>query len=174
LVPDATNLSWLAETADGVRDKLLYLIIDDDKKLQLVQKKLENQKELTTIWTPKHRPDRIPVEEVICKGQGYQEALLSSKDFDALFWTESSIEKFLYPYYRAHRLWDEQMDRLQEQFETDDYAVAMAHRAPSKSSTLAAHTLYIGVLRESTLRWMTLDDYLMTGPRSRSSGSRAK
>ena len=183
-IPNATNLSWLAETADGLRDIPLALIVDDEKNLQLIKDTEPGaEKSLVTIITPKHRPNRIPVTEVGCRGEYedstgkqkvFERTLPSDMDYDAVFWTESSVEKFLYPYYRAHRLWDQTMDRLQEQFENDDFAVAIAHRAPSKSSSVAPTAVEIGVVKDGTLRWMTVKDYLLIAPRSRSKGSRAK
>jgi hypothetical protein len=187
IIPDATNLSWLAETADGMRDVDLALFIDDKQRLQLEKDDVHGTKpSLATIRTPKYRPFRVPVTEVVCRGKIevkddptkpdiiFEQTLPSNKNYDAVFWTESSVEKFLYPYYRAHRLWDETMDRLQEQFEQDDFAVAIAHQAPSKSFAVVPTSVEIGVVKDGKLEWMTVKDYLLTAPRSRSKGSRAK
>jgi hypothetical protein len=165
-IPDATNLSWLAETADGKRGQTLYLIKDDQDKLQLVtQTELKGRSWLAVVETPKNRPHRGQVSEVACRGQ-YEgkdfELELKHPDYDAVFWTESSIEKFLYPYYRSHRIWDDKIEQAKRKFDTYDSAVAMAHRAPSTSETLSYDTIRVGVAdpKSLTLEWMTVDAFL--------------
>jgi hypothetical protein len=160
-IPDATNLSWLAETADGSRGELLCLIKDDEDKLQLVPKQnLQGRKELATVKTPKTRPNRTEVTEVVCRAENYEATLRSTEKYDAVFWTESSIDKFLYPYYRAHRIWDKRMDELKKKFDSLDIAVAIAHRAPSTSEALSTKSLEVGVVDAGELMWMTVDDFL--------------
>ena len=169
-IPDATNLSWLAETADGLRGETLYLIIDQDDKLQIVQESsLGNAKRrLADICTPKTRPNRKKVTQVTCKVENGKEKILdSTKKFDAVFWTESSVEKFLYPYYRAHRLWDDaKMDEIKNKFDSSDDAVAIAHRAPSTSLTVDEPTIAIGVYKEKEkeLVWMEVETFLKYKP----------
>lgn len=160
-VPDSTNLSWLAETADGNRGEPLSLVLDG-KKLDLVPKKdLQGKKELTEVHTPKKRPNRKKVTEVVCKGENFEESLKSSDKFDAVFWTESAVDKFLYPYYHAHRIWDDDIEKVKKEFDKEDRAVAIAHRAPSTSKIVPSNeTLRIGVVTERGLTWMTVQEFL--------------
>jgi hypothetical protein len=171
-IPDATNLSWLAETADGSRGVDLYLIQDNEGKLQLVREtELKGRAWLVTVKTPKKRPHRGIVNEVTCGGTYHGENFmldpLSDRDYyDALFWTESSVEKFLYPYYRAHRIWDDKIDKVKRKFDRHDTAVAIAHRAPSTSEALSYETMRIGVAGTRGLvpGWMTVDEFLAYEP----------
>ena len=51
---------------------------------------------------------------------------------DAIFWTESAVDKFLFPYYASQRLFtDEEMRRLKESFR-DERVVAIWHFTPSR------------------------------------------
>jgi hypothetical protein len=168
---DSTGLAWLAETADGNRDAKLVLVLDKDQKPQLRVTQEEGDRVVTRVEvaTATKLPDRVQVEMVICKAPGFESQLLRQDGFDALFWTESAVEKFLYPYYRSQRLWDNRMDRLMEKFNTHKEAMAIAHQAPSRSSTLDAlvgGTLHVGCLsrgeqsRANAMRWLPLVDYL--------------
>jgi hypothetical protein len=164
-VPDATNLSWLAETADGTRGETLYLIKDTKEKLQLVSEgDLKGRAYLATVETPKKRRERQEVTEVVCHGKNYSATLKSTEKYDAVFWTESSIDKFLYPYYAAHRIWDERMDKVKKKFDDSDFAVAIAHRAPSTSEALAYEEVEVGVLDAGALTWMTVKQFLAYQP----------
>src|SRR5262249_1502072 len=70
-------------------------------------------------------PKELP-EQVVVRLKGRKDYRLE-KQYDAVFWTESSIEKFLLPYYQAHRLLtDEQMMTLQRACADPDVA-AIAH-----------------------------------------------
>lgn len=164
-IPDATNLSWLAETADGTRGEPLYLIKDNKGKLQLVpESDLHGRPWFTIVGTPKKRPRRKEVTEVVCKGKNYEATLKSTEKYDAVFWTESSIDKFLYPYYYAHRIWDNRMDEVKYKFDNSDFAVAIAHRAPSTSESIASNSLEVGVIDAGALTWMTADEFLAYQP----------
>lgn len=169
---DSTGLAWLAETADGNRDEKLVLVLDKNERAQLRVALQEGDRLVTRVEveTTNKLHDRVQVEAVICKAPGYESQELLRKDgYDALFWTESAVEKFLYPYYRSQRLWDQRMDRLMEKFNTQKEAMAVAHQAPSQSSTidaLAGGTLHVGCLirdeqsRAHSLRWLPLVEYL--------------
>ena len=40
----------------------------------------------------------------------------------------------MWPYYHSHRLWDADLQKLQDNYDNDPEAAAIAHQAPSKSS----------------------------------------
>jgi hypothetical protein len=168
---DANELAWAAETADGLRDRTLFLVLDEDGHLRVREGKAGSDQEIRRIRTESHQPNRRKVLEVNCEvdGWGKPVRLPSAEHWDAVFWTESSIEKFLYPYYHAQRLWDEKMDWIREEFNEDPEAVAIAHQAPSNSripgDSIALST--IGIARFITrdgvpsLEWLSGAEYLV-------------
>jgi hypothetical protein len=170
----ATDLAWLAETADGNRSVDFVLVRDANGKAQLRAKdSMQEGDEVPAeikVRTEQTLPDRTKVVQVTCQAEGHDlEPLLSADAWDAVFWTESSVEKFLYPYYRSQRLWDSRMDALQARYNSDPEAVAIAHRAPSYSQILdakAAHTIAIGkVVRNKAAakpaaHWKPIEHYL--------------
>jgi hypothetical protein len=170
----ATDIAWLAETADGSRSVDLILVKNAKGEAKLrPPKSLEPGDEIATeikVRTEKTLPSRIPVLQVICQLEGHDlTPLLAEDGWDAVFWTESSVEKFLYPYYRSQRLWSSTMDDLKAKFDSDPDAVAIAHRAPSTSVILdgiAPPTIAVGkVLRDKATRkpethWKPMEHYL--------------
>lgn len=170
----ATDIAWLAETADGSRsvDFILVKNAKGEAKLR-PQDKLEPGDEVATeikVRTEKTLPSRIPVLQVTCEVEGHDlMPLPADQGWDAVFWTESSVEKFLYPYYRSQRLWSSTMDQLKARFDTDPEAFAIAHRAPSTAVILdetSPLTIAIGkVVRDkatakSAIHWKPVGHYL--------------
>jgi hypothetical protein len=171
---DSTKLSWLGEGADGFRGKDLALVVDEKRKLVLIileqdlakrDKQLAGKEFIAEVKT-ECNTERVSVDNVRCQGidhdgRAFSAELLSSKDYDAVFWTESSIEKFLYPYYHAQRLWSPQMDDLKRTFEADNNAVAIAHRAPSTSSSLRVPSIDVGITDgEKGFEWKNAKAYI--------------
>jgi hypothetical protein len=147
---DSTELSWAAETADGTRDKELFLVLEDGKYLKVKAKLGANDKEVRKVRTKSKREKRKKVVEVLCTVKEWKEPARfpSAEEWDALFWTESAIEKFLYPYYHAQRLWNDEIEKVKKKFDRDDDAVAIAHRAPSHSLAIDKYGLQtLGVAR---------------------------
>ena len=84
------------------------------------------------VYTPSLVPSRLKPVEITFQAPGCEKIRIDERA-DALFWTESAVEKFLFPYYAAHRLFtDEEMQRLKDAFKSEK-AVALWHRAPSYS-----------------------------------------
>jgi len=140
---DSTRLSWLAETADGWRDKKLQLVYHETDGLSIKRgdeglKSGENK--VCDIETPSTQPSRTKVVSVTLEtADGAQHKfLVEPEGWDALFWTESSIEKFLYPYYHAHRIWGVNIEDAKESYESYPMAFAIRHKAPSASATMGA------------------------------------
>jgi hypothetical protein len=167
----ATDLAWLAETADGNRSVDFILVRDVNGKAQL-REKLEPGDEIPTEMKVRSEPilpSRAKIVQVTCLAEGHDlEPLRSADAWDAVFWTESAVEKFLYPYYRSQRLWDSRMDDLKARWDSDPEAAAIAHRAPSNSQILDAssQTIAIGkVVRNQAaakpaVQWKPLGHYL--------------
>jgi hypothetical protein len=169
---DSTALSWAAETADGTRDETMFLVLEDGKALKVKKEsqiKNPNDPKLAKVYT-KNKQHRPKVERVLLHVEDQKKPieLPGTEAWDSVFWTESSVEKFLWPYYHAHRLWDDQMTALQKKFEQDPKAVAVAHKAPSASATLPLSGIDLcGVARATrdatgilSLAWLVGQEYL--------------
>jgi hypothetical protein len=176
---NATDLVWLAEAADGMRGVEFTLVRDKTGKARLRTELDEGDRPVTGVKVKtdsslkKPGAKRIKVLDVTLRPENSEPITIDSGDgSDAVFWTESAIEKFLYPYYHAQRLWDEDLAKLKAAFELDERAVAIVHKAPSSSRTLegrAKNTLKVGcVVRgpegKPALKWEPLDDYLRSRP----------
>lgn len=160
---DSLTLSWLAETADGTRDEEWALVYQDRKELKLKKPwEVESGKdeELCRISTPSRQPDRRKVRAVRLYVEGSPEPIVleANEGWDAVFWTESAVEKFLYPYYHCQRLWNSDMDLVKHKFDTNPTVVAIKHKAPSNSDTASVEgTLQIAHQKsDGTLEWLTL------------------
>jgi hypothetical protein len=157
------ELSWAAETANGTRDKTMFLVLDKDGHLLVTENMQNTDRELRRIRTDSKVPNRRKILEVSCAVDGWDDPLRlpGAEKWDAIFWTESSVEKFLYPYYHCQRLWDRDLDIVKEEFEKDEDAVAIAHQAPSNSSVLGTSVLStISVARLTTKDGVTTLDWL--------------
>jgi hypothetical protein len=164
---DSSTLAWLAETADGTREKQFVLVYRNNQELKLLEPADVNAKtdvRICDIQTPNCRPDRTKVAEVhVYVEKNPKPIIIKVQDgTDAIFLTESAVEKFLYPYYRAHRIWNTKMDDLQKKYETTRTAVGMLHRAPSNSDTFSPEgTLKIAApSKDGSLQWLELNEFL--------------
>jgi len=122
---DSQQAVHWAETADGTRDKTLYLVQTDARKIA-VKKEDDMSKGdvcIAKFFTPLLVPKR-PTSEVTLACEG---AEIPLKDCDTVFWTESSAAKFLWPYYHSHRIYDEKIAACQRAFEKDATVIAIVH-----------------------------------------------
>jgi hypothetical protein len=136
-----TDIIWLGETADSHRGVDLVLVRDKDGKPTLREKPEPGDEVVQEITVRTSEPStqrgftREEIAEVICRSaEGKEFRLKTSDEYDAVFWSESAVRKFVWPYYHSHRLWDADLQKLQDQYDGDREAVAIAHQAPSKSS----------------------------------------
>src|SRR5688572_8986747 len=120
------ELSWLAERADGSRDEDLALVRDVNGLPQIRESRdpgkppvLEDGDELIANVRTSDSCKREKVVAVHIETQTGMQLPITGKGPDALFWTQSAVEKFLYPYYYSQRLWDDEMDKLKAKFSTD-------------------------------------------------------
>lgn len=134
---DARALAWIAEHAHGLGGKPLALVQEKDGEVKLkAQSEVHPQDDfvLLEVETPLVRPDRLRLERITIQPQGGP--AFDLKGCDALFWTESAIQKFMLPYYHAQRLLDDVgMKELMDAFHSRD-VVAIAHVPPSRHETI--------------------------------------
>jgi hypothetical protein len=173
-VTSSVDLSWLAETADGTRDQDLALVKDEAGQLQIRQPAKPGEPPelkpgdafIVPVRTEGTCATREQVRNITIFSMGGGQADITGIGPDALFWTDSAVEKFLYPYYYSQRIWSKEMDLLREQFSTDPAAIAVLHRAPSTSETVPAYPpLEVARVKKGTemspvLEWVELKKYL--------------
>ena len=171
---DMATLAWLAEQADGKRNRPLRLVVDTAGELELRDwgKPVKTSECDTKLKVETSAlKDRADVDVVIVQPKnGTSTRLPSDEDYDAVFWRESSVEKFVWPYYHSHRLWDKHIDSVKTRFDTLKTALAIAHQAPSKPtipgpqartrSASPADELSIGVLQNGKVTWIDTDSFL--------------
>lgn len=151
----AKDIIWLGEAADGQRGVDLLLVRDAEGKPALRETPRPDDivvRELKVRTEPTLNGGRTRdrVEEVICvPASGAPFKLASEDKYDAVFWTESSIEKFVWPYYHSHRIWSDEIAAIKQRFDETPTALAIAHQAPSRSSveySSPTASLMVGVL----------------------------
>jgi hypothetical protein len=145
---DAMTLRRLGETADGGRER----------EMKLVLVKPENTYDIISAEDADQNPDKYDViAEVsptrtstaqlppapfdrIAFIKNEKEIACCEAPTDALFWTDSAMEKFVFPYYAQLRIFPEQyLTGLMEDFRDDrirQMIVAIQHRNPSRSERL--------------------------------------
>lgn len=166
---DATKLAWWAEEAHGKQGTPLYIVVDDKDNAVLTDTPPADASqvllEVSTKGTraPLKRPERI----VLTMPGGEEVNLLDNPKLpgcDALFWSASSIEKFLFPYYYSQRLFsDVKIEKLRAKYREDKTLVAALHRAPSKPYFLdATDTAALFYVPEEGKGWncISLREYL--------------
>lgn len=60
---------------------------------------------VTPLDTPFVQPNRPAVEHVSIRAKGMEQPV-SLDEYDAVFWSESSVEKFVFPYYASKCQWE--------------------------------------------------------------------
>ena len=162
------TLSWCAETADGYRDEELQLILHPTKGLRiqrLTEDMDKEDRELCRVNTKSCVPARTKVVQVTLTLEDGSTLTTKSGEGDCIFWTESAVDKFLYPYYHAQRIWDATMDGVKKAYESNPNVVAVRHRAPSNSQVLgvaASNMVEIAVARpgSKTPQWMAANEFV--------------
>lgn len=123
----ARALAWIAEAADGTRDVNRVLVQNADGKLALVDEIDANG-----------RPIILEIRTPSRKKQVRKDWKLTiPKEWDALFLTESAVEKFLFPYYESQRLLNgSEMELLKGQYYNRPDVAGILHKPPSRPSLL--------------------------------------
>lgn len=170
---DARTLRELGETADGERDskcavleirgtggELEYHVVSEteaDKKVAAKEARI-----LFLVYT-KSSVQRVAVPTIAISVAGVAVEPRKIDGADAFFWSESSVEKFLFPYYESLRIWaPEYAKNLKKAFYKKDI-IGVLHFWPSIGSVVKdpnnARFLVSGIsLAGPTV--MTLDEYL--------------
>ena len=171
---NSVSLTWLAEKADGLREEKLQLVLHATEGLRLRREKetLEpDETHVCIIETSSCQAGRKRVTNVALRidDTTTHDFDVGPERWDAVFWTESAVEKFLYPYYHAHRVWDQKIIDVKNAFEAFPYAYAIRHKAPSASESMSlSGTLEIGVLGHGLApAWLSPDAFIDLVTKSR-------
>jgi hypothetical protein len=167
---DANTLAWWAEEAHGKQGTPLVVFEGDDGQLVISETLPTGKEALFEVTTHGEKPDRLlPAHKIAVqvKRNGPERNLLNDPELpgaDALFWTASSIEKFVFPYYHAQRLYSQRdMCTMMERYRNDKKLVAAVHRAPSKTAKIGVDES-TAILRVANtpdgFEWGDLRDYL--------------
>ena len=131
-------VNWLGETADGLSDTDGVGLVRTKSGEVCVKKEDAAAGDVLLCKINrhgKHRKNRLTPESVTIKAKGCGPIPLH-EFCDALFWTDSAVEKFLLPYYHAQRLLtDNQMKQLQSDWSADK-VIAIAHMPPSQAKPI--------------------------------------
>lgn len=140
----ASDVRRLAEAVNGKRDT--DVIVATDRQGELVTRTALEEGD-TFLFTVNTRSRQRRVEATgRISAEGMQAEL---EECDAVFWTESSVEKFVWPYYEAHGI---DVSRIRSAYESDPAIVAIAHIIPS-----IPVMIYAG---SSGLEALTVEQYL--------------
>jgi hypothetical protein len=135
-----TDILWLGEGADDGNGTELLVVKDASGTPRVRQAARPGDEVVSRVRVRQvpALPGRQQLAEIVCRSAvGATLPLPTEGDaYDCVFWTESAVRKFLWPYYEAHRLWNDDLRKLRDDYERDPTAVAIAHQAPSKSRIL--------------------------------------
>jgi hypothetical protein len=124
----AKALRRLAETADGLRELHPWLVVDDDGKLIVVeQAKIGTRQRLINLETPDDGPALHfkPTLGLTVDGKTYPPGR-GLELADAVFTSQSAVEKFVFPYYTRVKSPAEVEAMAREMFD-DEATVAIIH-----------------------------------------------
>jgi len=119
---DARALAWAAESADGRRDTSLVLYRTEGHWALGPETDASRPTAMLRVYTESRKKQvRVPI------------SLPIPTEWDAVFLSESAVEKFLFPYYEAQRLLGPNvMEALKHAYYDDQDVVGIAHIYPSQ------------------------------------------
>lgn len=130
----ANALRRLAEKADGLRDKHPVLVVDENEKVDVVteEEMRPNLTRLVELDTANDGPGLQfkPTIRLIVNGTEYGKDT-ELDQADAVFTSQSAVEKFLLPYYLHVRTPEEVSKMAREMF--DDEFIISSHHLPGSS-----------------------------------------
>jgi hypothetical protein len=150
---EASDLRALAEKADGMRERDLHLVVRKGK-LEIVDELKDGDRRVAAVRTddvtkrrrpfslalelgaPVPEPESVSASETPASGELPAMSVLLPSDmtkvFDALFWTESAVDKFVLPYYQ--KLYSrKRLAELEDSFDTRPNVAAIAHFGMSET-----------------------------------------
>lgn len=157
---DARSLSRIAEWVDGFRGETVVVVRDNDEWVALPESQAGGREPVLRSRKELDRPARRMDSRVTIDG------VELGPEVDALFWTESAIQKFLQPYYAAHRIQTEaEIEGLRAAYDRDDL-IAIMHVAPSQGHALFEDELRVVVRKPATRSavQMSFREYLKPEP----------
>lgn len=132
----SNELRRLAEAADGYRNQTLCLV-DTGQRFEVIPKSdvdTRSLKPLLEVNTPVDGPNLQGASyKVIYKGKEYHHP-----NVDAVFLSQSAVEKFVFPYY-ARFLAPAALDRMRTEFYATPGVFAVVHEFPTVYATLSNH-----------------------------------
>jgi hypothetical protein len=124
---NANKLRWLGEHADGLRGETLALIWEDNEMLFVPLSDPRSARAMFQVRTNFGGEGGLQSTGKV--GLTYAGQPIQLKDADAAFWTQSSVEKFVLPYYM--RVWSpRRIADLRTELFAADVVVAL-HSPPS-------------------------------------------
>jgi len=172
---DYSAVAWWAEAADGLRDQPLTLALKEleGKITPVLETEAEadangHQKLLTGIEIKSVQKDRVKVTKTQIQVRNTMKtAEIDKLPCDAVFCSESAIQKFVFPYYHSQRLLDDNEWEILRAALNDPQVPAIGHVAPSRARAIGQDETLIILRpekdnREDTLKWWTLEEYNKT------------
>ena len=155
----ANDLRRLAETADGLRNRDVALVTRAGQVTVIdASDMLATDTHLLTLRTNDHTNQAKRPEFDMTLQLAHGPSLSLRVNFDAFFWSESAIEKFVFPYYA--RIWSpEMLTTFRERFGEDNAAMGIIH-PPGSSCCVLLYTVAHG------LQVLTAEEYLKSKQQS--------
>jgi len=152
---DAHDLSALAETAEGILDKTLYVVKKRGQYIAVEEGDYEPTKGcvMKLFTSPTYADRKWPTVSV---SSGDVNKVLEG--CDAVFWRESSAEKLLWPYYYSQRLYGRKVASIRRHFKREKSILALLHTFPSHPDTVGDTKLLVQK-DPNTLAVMTLPEF---------------
>ena len=129
----ANDLRWLAEKADGLREQHLALVTNDDGKLDVIKRDQlkPGQPVILDVETPDEGPGIPGDAKIRIEHRGVMYGAGTTLDqADAVFVTQSAVEKFVLPYYMRFKS-GAQVQALQNMLFRDPLVICAPHIPPS-------------------------------------------
>jgi hypothetical protein len=137
----ARQLRVLAEKAEGWRGKGPLVVIETtDGHEVITEEDLRKRRSPANIVARVVASEDVPERERPARIDFYATADSAVEPlvdgFDALFWSEAAVQKFLFPYYHSLRLLTPQaMEQLERSYR-DKKSIAFAHKIDSRTLTM--------------------------------------
>jgi hypothetical protein len=147
------DLTLLAEEVDGRRNEKLRIVETSEHKLAIEGQGVQGRF-LFEVCTALNK-EREPVT-VTASAASTEETL---QGCDAFFWSESAVEKFVWPYYYSHRTINPEIVAIKYAFDNDANVLGILHTYPSRPKEWKLAWLKTSRLG-SEIKVLTYDRYL--------------